>query len=86
MLKYTIPILFLVIGIVAGQKLTTYSYDPVNLENNVLSHIGIIYATGCSEGIRRATGQTDTYLPCLDLAEKTVRAQESILRNQMWDK
>lgn len=85
-LNILIGILLLTIGLVAGQKLTMMAYDPKTLEDLVIDHTRVVYATGCSEGIKAITGKKETLLFCLDLAEKTVKDQEDIIRNKAWNK
>ena len=85
-LKILLSILIFCLGLITGQKLMYMAYDPATLEANVLRHIRIVYATGCSEGIRTVTGRDQTFVLCLDLAEKTVKDQEDFFRSKMWEK
>ena len=85
-LKLTIGIPLLFIGFVLGQQMTMAVYDPKVLEDLVLQHTRSTYALGCSEGIQLMTGKKETFLLCLDLAEKTVKEQEEIFRNKIWNK
>jgi hypothetical protein len=72
------------LGAVTGQKLMIRAYDPATLEEIALQNIRSVFSAGCNEGISIATGNKDSLLFCIDLADKTVKDQEEILRNKIW--
>lgn len=79
-------ILMFSIGLIGGIRLMIEAYNPKVLEDNMLQHVKIVYTAGCTEGIKAATGKTESMLFCMDAAEKTVNDQENIFRNKIWDK
>ena len=82
----TYGLLMFGLGLLGGQQLMVHAYNPVVLENNVLQWTKIVYTNGCTEGIKSATGKTDSMVFCMDAAEKTVKDQEDIIRNKIWEK
>lgn len=82
--KILTGILVFLVGLVAGQKLMVKAYDPAVLEEVVLQHIRSVYTTGCVEGIMAVSHRDAVMLMCIDMAEKTVKDQEDIMRNEIW--
>lgn len=71
--------LFFVLGLVSGQKLMSYAYDPAVLEYNVLNFIETANLSGCA-------GPDRSYQKCAEKAKKYRNDMSEIFHNKIWDR
>lgn len=76
---YLLFILGLTIGILAGQVMTQYAYDPTVLEGNALGFAASAYDLGCAE----AGKQPGT---CREKAGKYLKDMTEIFTDKVWER